>query len=239
MVPELPPERHHVEFGNPDAVTVGGNVLRDHVHRDFCEEHVRADAGGGGDSRLGQNGLDEPHREFVRGQLVGFEVVRRVDEDLVDRVGENVLRRHEFQVNRVDFAADPHVLGHSRRRFYEVDFERGVFLQLREVVGFPGKFPALEQVLAALVRLVDALNCLEKARPSRNSERFQRRRDSEADSLLGAALVRNNKIRCERIPAARNALHRGVERLEIDRNIYSSAVVNHSSAAFSAAKRFV
>jgi len=132
--PKLTPELHFIQFGYSDAVFVGGDVFRHNVHCHLAEKEVRPDPSGCRDAGCLKHVEDDLHRQLVRRQLVGFQIVRHVHEHLVDGVDHNVLRRNVLEINLIDAGAVLHVVRHSRRRNDEVNRQRRVCLQLREEV---------------------------------------------------------------------------------------------------------
>ena len=210
-----------VQLGNAHAVRVGRAVLRLDVHRDFAEVEIRADARRGGDARLREHLADELACEIVRRELVGLEVVRGVDEDLVDGIDLDVLRRDVAQVDAVDLAADLHVTCHAGRRHNvfqlqgRVAQQRGMEMALAAEAA-PGSLRAAVGVDAA-----HRLHDLEEPRAPGDAVTLQRGRHRQADGLLRPGRVRYDEMRVQRVQPHRHALRRGVERLQVDGDIGS------------------
>ena len=107
--PDLALERLVVKLA--DAVA---GVLRANVERHLRLEHVRSDAGRGGDIR---NLEGAPHQAFCERARVGAveaQVGRGIDEALVDGIRLQVLWADKLKVAAHDFAADLHVSFHAR-----------------------------------------------------------------------------------------------------------------------------
>ena len=83
MVPERFFELLLSKLGDADAVTIGLNVLGHDIHRDFAEEHVRADPRRRRDARRIEHIADQHAREVVGADTVGLEVAGGVDENFV------------------------------------------------------------------------------------------------------------------------------------------------------------
>ena len=94
--PELPAIAHLVKLRNAHAVLIRRNVLGADVHGDFAKIDVFADARRGRDAGVVQYVQYDAHGEFPRGQAVGLEIGRCVDEYLVDGIDVNVVWRDVF-----------------------------------------------------------------------------------------------------------------------------------------------
>ena len=119
--PDLALERFVVKL--TDAVA---GVLRANVERHLCLEHVRPDAGRGGDAG---NLEGAPHQAFCERARVGAveaQVGRSVDETLVDGVHLQVLWADKLKVAAHDFAADLHVSFHTGDGGQVLDARRDV-----------------------------------------------------------------------------------------------------------------
>ena len=216
MRPELLPVGLLVQFGDPDAVLVGGNVFRHDVHSDFGQIQVRADSRRGGDSGIGEHLPDQLHREIMGGEFVKFQIRGRVDEHLVDGIDVDVVRRDVFQVNAVDLRADLDVTGHARHGDDVVQFQGRVRRQFRGAHGLAAESVSRRDALPLGVDLPDLLHHFEQARPSGDAAGFQRRGNRETDRLVRPGLVGNHKIGRERIELPVGTLRRGVKGLQVN-----------------------
>ena len=68
------------------------------------------------------------------------------------------------------------------------------------------------------VDLADPRDHLKKTGASGYSDRLERRRHRKANGLFRSALIGDDQICSQRVATARNALDRGVERFQIDRD---------------------
>ena len=121
MAPQLLAVGALVERRDAHAVLVRGNMFGHDVHGDLGEIEVGADACGRRDVRLAGHVADHGARKFVRGHARGLQIVRRVDENLVDGVDQKVIHRDIPQVDLDDPARVFHVVTHARRRDDAVD----------------------------------------------------------------------------------------------------------------------
>ena len=90
--PELPAVAHFVKLCDADAIFIRRDVLRHDVHGDLAEVEICSDARRGRDAGVVQYVQYDAHGEFPRGQAVGLEIGRCVDEYLVDGIDVNVVR---------------------------------------------------------------------------------------------------------------------------------------------------
>ena len=109
-------------------------MLRHNIHCHFAEEKIRADSGGCCYAGCFQHIEDDLHGEVMGRELVGVQVVRHIQEHLVDGVDHDVLRRNVLEIDLIDAGAILHVVRHPGRRDDEVNGQRRVYLQLREEV---------------------------------------------------------------------------------------------------------
>ena len=173
-----------VQFRDADAVLVGGYVLRHDVHRHLGEIEVCADARRGCNASLLEDALDEPHRELMGRQAVHPQILRGVDEHLVDGIDVDVVRRDVPHVDGEDVLADLHVPRHSRRRDDVAEFQCGVRAQFGGVARLAREAVVRRVPQSHGVRLTHLLHDLEEPRPSGDAAGLQRRRDRQADGLL-------------------------------------------------------
>ena len=123
VFPVFPAVGHLVQLRNPDTVLVGGTVLRLDVHRNFGKVKVGANSRSSGNACGGQYVTDHPQGQVVGRASVGLEVIRHVNEDLVNRIDLNVLLCHIFQIDGIYLRADFHIFLHPRRSRNEVKSE--------------------------------------------------------------------------------------------------------------------
>ena len=191
-------------------------MLGQDVHRDLGEIEVRADPRGRGDPQGVIDVRDHPLRELPPGQPVGAKVGGRVDHHLVDRVDVNILRRDIFKVDLVSPGAVLHVERHAGHRGDVVRLEVRVGRELprvrgASVRGASGKFPLRDLPEAERVDFLHFPDDLEEVGPPRQPEGLERRRDREADGLLGPRGVRHDQVGGERVEPELPALHGGIE----------------------------
>lgn len=104
---------------------------------------------------MGEDVANHSHGEFPGGQFVDFQVIRCVDEHLVDGVDVDVLFRHIFEIGLVDPRAIVYVVRHAGG---SDDVVEAPFRVLRQFDG-GGRF-ACESVERRLLQsaVVDALH---------------------------------------------------------------------------------
>ncbi len=71
-------------------------------------------------------------------------------------------------------------------------------------------------VATADIRFPDALAHLEQPSAAGYAVALERRRDCQTDGLVRAGLVRDNKVRVERIEVTLPALHGGIKGFQVD-----------------------
>ncbi len=71
MIPEQPAVGHFVQFGNPYAVFVRGDMLCTDIHGDFAQVEVCADACRRRDAGAGQHFQNQLSGKLPGGQLIG------------------------------------------------------------------------------------------------------------------------------------------------------------------------
>ena len=155
------------------------------------------------------------------------EIVRQVDENLVDGIDVDVLGRHILEIDLVDAGAVLDVGRHAGRRNDVAQFQRQVFLQGGGVKAGGGKRPfsvrpahglvgadGIGQTLA--VDLPDFLHHLKQPRAARNAAGFQAGRHRQADGLFAAGHIRHHQVGGEGVQLAADALHAGVKAFEVD-----------------------
>ena len=84
MLPQKLPVFHLRELSDPHAVSVGRNVLGHDIHRNLAKKHIRPDPRRRRNARRVQHVLDQHPRKIVRIQVVNVQIIRRVNEDLID-----------------------------------------------------------------------------------------------------------------------------------------------------------
>jgi len=108
---------------------------------------------------------------------------------------------------------------HARPRNQKVRRERRICRELGRKVRAACKCPARQVSSPRCIDLLKPLLHLKEAGAPRHTETFERGRRRKADGLIGAALIRNHKIRVQRIQTALPALHGGVKRFQINRDV--------------------
>ena len=217
MLPEYLSVRVFIQFRHTDSVFIRFHVLGDYVHGDLGQIEIRAYSGCGRDARIVQDLADHHHGDLLRRQPVCLQVLRHVDEDLVDRVDYDILLAHEFQIYPVDLGAYLHIPVHARRGDQVFELQGRIRAERIEIwggagkIGFriPGELPVFFKAL--IVYLFYPLYDLEKAGPSRNAEGFEARGDRKTDGLFRPAEIRHDEVRSERVETPVLALDRGVK----------------------------
>ena len=197
--PKLVPELHLIQLCNADAVFVGGDVLRHNVHCHLAEEKVCADSCCCCDTGCFQHIEDDFHGEVMNRELVGVQVVRHIQEHLVDGVDNDVLRGDVLEIDLIDAGAVLHVVRHPRRRDDEVNGQRRVCLQLREEVRCAAQ-PASRCVkLPPDICFLYALLDFKQPPTPGDTVALEGGCNGKADGLVRPALICNNKICVQRI----------------------------------------
>ena len=191
-------------------------MLSNNIHRHLAKKQVGADACCGRDAGGVQHIENDFPRQLTRGQAVGLKIAGHVHEHLVDRVHNHVLRCDIFHVNGINPAAVRHIIRHMRRCDDEIHRKRRVFPQFRSRVRRAGECVPRRTALPLGVDLLNALTYLKQPSAAGNAVAFQRRRDCQTDGLVRAGLVRDNKVRVERIEVTLPALHGGIKGFQVD-----------------------
>ena len=84
-------------------------MLGNDVHCDLAKIQIRTDADRRGDAGALQNIADHPHGKLPCRHLIGFQIVRDINEALINAVYMDVLRRHMLQVYPIDMCRVVHV----------------------------------------------------------------------------------------------------------------------------------
>ena len=105
---------------------------------------------------------------------------------------------------------------HMRRCDDEIHRKRRVFPQFRSRVRRAGECMPGRTALPLSIDLLNALTHLKQPSAAGNAVAFQRRRDCQTDGLVRAGLVRDNKVRVERIEVTLPALHGGIKGFQVD-----------------------
>ena len=129
MRPEVFAIAHFVQLRDAHAVSVRLNMLGVDIHSDFREIEVRADTCRGCDARACQHVADDCVGKLPRGHAVGFQVIRRVDKHLVDRIDMNVLGCEILQIDAVNLRADLHIARHARLGDDKIHIHRGIVIE--------------------------------------------------------------------------------------------------------------
>ena len=105
-------------------------MFGDDIHGDLAEVEIAADTGGGGDAGFLQYLQNDPHGKLAGGAAQGSQVVGGIDENLIDGIDMNILRRHMTKIYAVYFRADFHISCHPWRRNNIAQLQFRVCLQL-------------------------------------------------------------------------------------------------------------
>ena len=232
VAPERLPVAALVERGDAHAVFIRRGMLGADVHGDLGQIQVRPDPGGRGDAGRAEHVEDHRPGQRLRVPAVETAVGRHVDEDLVDGVDMDVLRRDIFEVDPVDLRGDLHIQRHPRPGDDEVQRQLRLRRERVGVAAAAGQRPAGCAPPPLGVHLPHTLVHLKQPRPAPDPIRLQRRRDRQADRLLRPLLIGHDEIRLQRVESPRRAFHRRIEGFEIDGKI---GPVRHPRRLLSAA----
>ena len=161
VLPQLLAKGQRIELRHTHAVTIGGNVFGNDVHRDFRKVEIRPHAACGSDALGAQHVADDGRHQLARRRAVKRQIRCQVKECLVDGIDVNVLRRRIFEVNAIDLRRNFQIAGHARHG------DDHVYL-------LPG----------AGTDLSEPLSDLEQPGPPGHTERLERRRNSQADRFV-------------------------------------------------------
>ena len=194
MGPQELPVAQLIQPRDADTVFIRSDMFGDDVQRSFAEVEVGTDPRGGGNSSGVKYIFDHPLCEFPRGQAGSLKIGRDVHEHLVDGIGVDIFRRHMAEVHLIYAGAPLHVTGHARRGHDIIQLQRRGGSQLQIIAGGTGKDVAGSPLPTMSVDLPDLLDYFKEPGPSRNSIRFQRRRDGQTDGFLRAGQICYHKV---------------------------------------------
>ena len=170
------PERFAVavlgKAGNAHAAFIRRHVFGPDIHGDLRQIQIRADPGGRGDAGRAQHVQNDRPRQLLRRLAVGAQIRRCVDEDLVDGIDVNVLRREIFEVDLIDLRGDTYIVRHLRRRGDEGERQLRVRGKRVRVFALAAQLSAWRVLPPHGVYLFDALHHLEQPRPARDAIRL-------------------------------------------------------------------
>ena len=221
MIPEGFFIRFLGQLRDAHTVLIRRDMLRFDVHRDFTKIHIRTDPGRRRDPRALQHIPDQHACEVVCAAAIGLQIPCRIDKHFIHGIREDILRRDILQIDTVDPGTHFHIFRHLRRRDNKVHRQRRVRLQFLIEITLPGKCFCRRSPLPFVIDLFDLLQHLEEPRAARDTVALQRRRYRQADGLLRPRRVSHHEVSGQRIEPSRDALHAGIERLQIDRDIRS------------------
>ena len=219
MIPEYSAVAHLVKLGYSYAVFVGLTVFCIEVHCDFAKIKVRSYACRGGYACCFKHVKHHFHRKLTRRQAIGFEIIRCVNENLVDRINVDILGSNIFQIDIIYPGADLHVMRHSRRCGDECQLGRRVFNKLGTKIRFMAEAMPGSLVFALGVDFAHLLNCLKKSRPAGDPIGFEGRGDGETDGFLRPRRVGDNKVCVQRVKTPVDTFDRSIERFKVYCNI--------------------
>ena len=220
VVPQQPPVGHFVQLGDADTVLVRLYMLRHNIHGNLAQIQIGADSGSGCDAGDIQHILNDLPDEFIGSQSAVFQVRGHIHEHLVNGIDMDILRGHIFQINLINFGAVFHIMGHSGRRHNIIHRQGRIGIQGFRIPGGACKTAAGSFLPPQGIDLLHLLHRFKKPCPAGNSIGLQRRRHRKADGLFRAAGIGYQEICGQGIQFPLNALHRGIERLQVDGCIY-------------------
>ena len=206
-----------VQLGNAHAVCIRLGVLGFNVHSDLGKVEIRADPGCGGDAGRAVDVKNDLHGERSRREAC-VQIRCGVDKHLIDRVDVQILRRDVFEIDLVDLCGGLHIKGHPRRRDDIVQRKGGLLPKCVRIAAAAGKLPPG----GGPPRSIDggrALHDLKQPRAPRNAVGLESGGHGKADSLFRPALVRDDKMRSQRIQPARHAFDRSIKGFQINGKI--------------------
>ncbi len=216
---KLPAEFHFIQLCDAHALLICRNVLCDNIHCDLAEKEIWRDPRGRGNARRFKHiENDFPGKRPGR-HAIGLQIVRHVQENFVDGVDDDILRGNILEIDLINAGAVFHIVRHPRRRNEEVDSQRRVRLQRRKEMRRPLQLVPRRVSLPLGIDLPDPLLDFKKPPTPGDAVALEGGRDSKADGLVRPALVRDDKMRIQRVEAALAALYRGIEGLQVDGDI--------------------
>ena len=149
VCPQQLPEFHFVQFRDSHAVPVRLGFLGHNIHGNLGQKQIGSNARRRSDARLAEHVAHHGHGQFAGGHAVGAQVIRHIDEHLVNGINDNVLRSHVLEIGGVDAAAVFLVEPHARRCDDIGDLQRRVLRKGFGVKGSGGEliFPGFRVAL--------------------------------------------------------------------------------------------
>ena len=156
------------------------------------------------------------------GEAVGLQVTGDVQETFVDGVDVDILGGDIPHIDGEDPAADLLIQLHPRRRGDVGGLQGRVFCEGGGVGTGGGEgrnAEAARPPQALRVDLLHLLHDLEEPGAAGDAVSLQGRGDGKADGLFRPALIRDDQVRGQGIQFPADALHGGVEGLQVDGDI--------------------
>ena len=218
VIPKLLAVGDLVKLCNSYAVLVCGHLLCHNVHCNLGKIQIGSDTNRGGNSRCRQHVADEHTCKLMPCHSSGFEIARCINEHFINRVNVDILGGYVLEIDLIDPRAVLHIVRHTRRRNDIGHGKRRICFQLVDIIRLTHELACLAPAL--VVYFFHLLNDLKQPRATGDAEGFQGGRNGKSYGLLCPSLVGNHQIGRHRIELALNALNGGIERLQIDCNIY-------------------
>ena len=157
----------------------------------------------------------------MRRHLVGVQIGRHIHKHLIDAINMDVLWSHILQICLIDLFAHFDIVSHPWWSHDVVQLPVGMCFQFYVVRRLAREMPS--RIASPLVvHLLHPLDHLEQPCPSTNAIGFHRRGHGQADGLVRPAFISHYQVRGQWIQSSGHALHRSVERLQV--NGYVSVV---------------
>ena len=128
----------------------------------------------------------------------------------------NIFGSDMVQIDMINVCAGFQIVGHTRRRYDEVNGKGGVCGQSLTVAGGSGKGLTGRLQTPAFIELADLFVNLKEPASAWDSVGFQGRGDGQADGFLRAAAVGYHQVGGHGVQASANAFRRGVIGLQIN-----------------------
>ena len=210
VVPERLAKMLLIEHRQPRALGVSRHALGENIHRHLCQKEIGAHASRRRDACLCVHPIHEKTRQLPRFHVIRPQIRRHIDENLVHRIRDHILRRNIAQVNAVDLQAHFHIARHARRRHDRLQRQARIFVQFLRICRRAGKRrPRLR--FSPGVDLCDSAIHLEQSRPPANAHRLQARRHRQTDRLVRARRIRHDQMGRQRIQPFVHTFHRRIE----------------------------
>ena len=150
-------------------------MFGDDVHSDFCQIHIGADTGSGGDAGFGKNLAHNGSRHRMWPHAQRAQIWRGVDKHLINRIHMDVFGSGVPEIDTVDLPADFQIMCHARLGDDHRGLESWRVFQIACVTGLPDQSASRSMDRALDVDPAQALFYLEQPCTTRNAIGLERR----------------------------------------------------------------